>query len=173
MCISKIRHPFFGWPVSIEKWEIQSQPCVMFRSLKPTASNLVNLLEEVDIEFLIALYMPGIPEEVQSLLLNSEWKLEDCLSLPEIGGDCRQGTYADFAAGSLRIQKYLSCECYVGSTKDFYHWASMLRTCGLECPFWRCNPAQNYGSRAASSGDANIFPCSAICPGHVLSLFFL
>lgn len=63
----------------------------------------VDLLQRVDVEFLVDLFMPGVPEDVQSLFLKNTWTLPDLLALPEVTDhDHRKGVSANFVHGKLR-----------------------------------------------------------------------
>jgi hypothetical protein len=76
-----------------------------------------SLLSRLSVDFAVALFLPGIPKEVQALFQkgNKEWSLEDFLSLPSAKDDGRQGIYANFATGDLRRQNE-EYDIYIGSS---------------------------------------------------------
>ncbi|KAK2796643.1 hypothetical protein FQN50_009483 [Emmonsiellopsis sp. PD_5] len=69
------------------------------------------LLRRVSVEYLVGLFLSGIPSEVQALFDKSTWTLKDFLSLPVAVGDKRQGIYGDFATSKD------GANCYIGSAK--------------------------------------------------------
>jgi hypothetical protein len=74
------------------------------------------VLRKVGVDFLLGMYLAGIPTQVQELFLKEEWTLEDLLALPEVeAADAQdQGLYGDFPAGNLKHRNEIGCECYVG-----------------------------------------------------------
>ena len=73
---------------------------------------------KVEEDFLVKLYLPAIPLEVQSLFLKKSWVLADFLSLPSNWRfDRRPGIYCNWATGDIKVPNHMNCDAYVGSTK--------------------------------------------------------
>jgi hypothetical protein len=82
---------------------------------RPMTFGYWTLLCRVSVDFLVSLYLPAIPIQVQDLIAKSEWSLEDFASFPRVGSDKRQGIYGDFAKGALRGPSDM--DVYVGSAR--------------------------------------------------------
>ncbi|KAK2765602.1 hypothetical protein FQN54_008456 [Arachnomyces sp. PD_36] len=87
------------------------------REDRPVTFGFWCLLQRVSVPFLMDLYMPAIPAEVQRLFEKKAWSQEDFLSLPAVNDDERQGIYGDFATGNIRHQNDIGCDAYIGSSK--------------------------------------------------------
>lgn len=85
---------------------------------RPVTMSTWRILRLVRVDFLLVMYLPAIPLQVQELFLKKEWSLEDFLSLPEVEEDdaSDQGLYGNFPTGHLNRAPKIGCECYVGST---------------------------------------------------------
>ncbi|KAH7128699.1 hypothetical protein B0J11DRAFT_276977 [Dendryphion nanum] len=119
------------WAKAIEYREFMAMP----EDDRPVTKSSWRLLRAIDIDFLLDLYLPGIPLEVQELFVKQEWTLADFLALQEIGEHNGEepGLYANFPTGDLEHATSAGCEAYVGSTavqilkRKMQHLAISLR----------------------------------------------
>jgi hypothetical protein len=83
---------------------------------RPMTMSVWAVLRKVGVDFLLGMYLAGIPMHAQELFRKEEWTLEDLLALPEVeAADAQdQGLYGDFPVGNLKHRNEISCECYVG-----------------------------------------------------------
>ncbi|CAA9960545.1 hypothetical protein PTMSG1_03947 [Pyrenophora teres f. maculata] len=101
------------WAKSISHAEFKA----MAREDRPVTFSVRRALQKVSVEFLLAMYLPGIPLDVQELFSKKEWNLEDLLSLAEVeeeeGQD--QGIW-EFPYWFLvsRLKYWLRVLCWVG-----------------------------------------------------------
>jgi hypothetical protein len=82
---------------------------------RPMAMSVWAVLRKVGVDFLLGMYLAGIPTQVQEPFLKEEWTLEDLLALPEVeAADAQdQGLYGDFPFGNLKHRNEIGCECSV------------------------------------------------------------
>ncbi|OJJ72374.1 hypothetical protein ASPBRDRAFT_672396 [Aspergillus brasiliensis CBS 101740] len=83
---------------------------------RPVTLGYWHLLQSISVEFLVSLFVRGVPQQVQALFEKKEWSSEDLLSLPPVGDDKRQGVYANIATGDIDFSNRAGCEVYVGSS---------------------------------------------------------
>jgi hypothetical protein len=83
---------------------------------RPMTMSVWTVLRKVGVDFLLGMYLAGIPTQARELFLKEEWTLEDLLALPEVeAADAQdQGLYGDFPVGNLKHRNEIGCECYVG-----------------------------------------------------------
>ncbi|KAH3946561.1 hypothetical protein HBH98_078610 [Parastagonospora nodorum] len=85
-----------------------------------------SLLLRCDIDFVLNLFMSGIPLQVQQLFSKTSWCLGDFLSLPVVAfRDNRNGIYGNFATGNISRSNPIGCEVYVGQSVKV--WKRMLQ----------------------------------------------
>jgi hypothetical protein len=88
---------------------------------RPMTMSVWAVLRKVGVDFLLGMYLAGIPTQVQELFLKEEWTLQDLLALPEVeAADAQdQGLYGDFPVDNLKHRNGIGCECYVGLSSAF------------------------------------------------------
>ncbi|KAH8705936.1 hypothetical protein BGW36DRAFT_19979 [Talaromyces proteolyticus] len=100
-------------------WTNQHDVSKIVGRMRPITLGFWSLLTRVDIDLLMALYLPAIPRQVMRLFEKSSWSLDDLMSLPSVRGISKYGVYGNFPTGNLSVRTDSSpgCECYIGSTQ--------------------------------------------------------
>jgi hypothetical protein len=101
--------------VSLSDWARSLDLKSMHVSRRPLSFGFWVLLRKVSVDFLVSLYLPAIPYEVQVLFEKDTWSNSDLLSLSHAEDDLRQGIYCDFASVALGTSV---CDAYIGSSQS-------------------------------------------------------
>ncbi|CAN9115246.1 unnamed protein product [Alternaria alternata] len=89
------------------------------RTERAMALGAWRILSRVDVDFLMNLFLAAFSLQVQSLVAEPIWTLEDILALPDTFGDQRQGIYGNFPTGGGALP-HVGCEAYVGSATNLH-----------------------------------------------------
>ncbi|KAJ9395321.1 hypothetical protein DTO282F9_7777 [Paecilomyces variotii] len=85
----------------------------MDNDARPITLGYWNLLGRVSVEYLMKIFLPAIPFEVQMLFEKDTWSLEDFLCLPLPEDDTRRGIYCNVATSASQPNALYNA--YVGS----------------------------------------------------------
>lgn len=76
-----------------------------------------SLLRRLSVEYILKVFIPAVPLDVQALFEKETWSVEDFLSLSYAEDNERQGIYCNFAMGDIAYSRDIGCDAYVGSTR--------------------------------------------------------
>lgn len=80
---------------------------------RPVSQSMWSILRKVGVEFLVNLFLPAIPREVQQVFVAEKCNASNLLSLAKVQPqDIYQGIYADLPVRNEEV------ECYIGSTSS-------------------------------------------------------
>jgi hypothetical protein len=95
------------------------------RDQRAMTMGTASFLTHCNIDFVLNLFLSGIPLQVQQLFSKKSWRVSDFMSLPTVAlGDNRNGIYGNFATGNISPSNPMGCQVYVGQSVKL--WSRIL-----------------------------------------------